>query len=64
MDISGIEYLGLKRVLERGNGEIIAEREQALLIRDSSAAHICLRVKMKRPACRSLTVLSVGTAGF
>ena len=35
MDISGIEYLGLKRVLKRGSGEIIAEREQALLIRDS-----------------------------
>ena len=35
MDISGIDYLGLDRVLRRGSGEILAEREDALLIRDS-----------------------------
>ena len=35
MDISGIEYLGLKRVLERGSGRIIDEQAPALLIRDS-----------------------------
>lgn len=35
MDISGIDYLGLDRVLKRGSGEIIAERDDALLIRDS-----------------------------
>jgi len=35
MDISGIDYLGLDRVLKRGSGEILAEKENALLIRDS-----------------------------
>ena len=35
MDIGGIEYLGLQRVLERSTGEIVAERDDALLIRDS-----------------------------
>ena len=35
MDISGIDYLGLDRVLKRGSGEIIAERDDALLVRDS-----------------------------
>ena len=34
MDISGIDYLGLDRVLRRGSGEIIADREDALLLRD------------------------------
>ncbi len=34
MDISGIDYLGLERVLRRGSGDIIAERDDALLIRD------------------------------
>lgn len=35
MDISGnIKYLGLDRVLRRGSGEIIAKRDDALLIRD------------------------------
>ena len=35
MDLSGIDYLGLDRVLKRGSGEIIAERDNALFIRDS-----------------------------
>ena len=35
MKISGIDYLGLDRVLKRGSGEILADREQALLVRDS-----------------------------
>ena len=34
MDISGIEYLGLARVLKRGSAEILSEQEDALLIRD------------------------------
>lgn len=34
MDISGIDYLGLERVLRRGSGEIIADRDDALFIRD------------------------------
>ncbi len=41
MDISGIDCLGLDRVLKRGTGKIIAEQEDALLIRDSvSGAHL------------------------
>lgn len=35
MDVGRIEYLGLDRVLKRGSGEILAEREDALLVRDS-----------------------------
>ena len=35
MDIHQIDYLGLDRVLKRGSGEIIAEQEDALFIRDS-----------------------------
>ena len=34
MDIDGIDHLGIKRVLERGSGRIIAERENALLVYD------------------------------
>lgn len=36
MDISGIDNLGLDRVLKRGSGQIIAERDDAVLIRDNS----------------------------
>ena len=35
MDITGIEYLGLDRVLKRGTAEIIEEHEKALFIHDS-----------------------------
>ena len=35
MDISGIDCLGLDRVLKRGTGEVIFESENALFIRDS-----------------------------
>ena len=34
MDISGMDYIGLDRVLKRGSGVIIAEQDDALLIRD------------------------------
>ena len=34
MDISGIDYLGLDRVLRRGSGDIIAQQDDALFIRD------------------------------
>lgn len=53
MDIQGIDYLGLDRVLKRGSGEIIAEQEDALFVRDrvsgacllaceNAAAGLCL----------------------
>lgn len=35
MDISGINYLGIERVLKRGTGEIIANQDNALLVRDN-----------------------------
>ena len=35
MDISGIKYLGIDRVLKRGTGEIIADLDNALFIRDN-----------------------------
>ena len=30
MDVRGIEYLGIERVLKRGSGEIIASQDDAL----------------------------------
>lgn len=35
MDISGIKYLGIDRVLKRGTGEILADLDSALLVRDN-----------------------------
>ena len=35
MDISGIDCLGLAHVLKRGTGEIIAQTDDALLVRDA-----------------------------
>ena len=35
MDISGIKYLGIDRVLKRGTGEILADPGDALLVRDN-----------------------------
>lgn len=35
MNIDGIDCLGLDRVLKRGSGEIVADTEHALLVRDS-----------------------------
>ena len=34
MDISGIDFLGIDRVLRRGSGRIIEQSEKALLVRD------------------------------
>ena len=38
MDISGIDHLGLDRVLRRGTGEIIEDSDNVLFIRDSVSA--------------------------
>ncbi len=35
VSLSGIDLLGIDRVLRRGTGEMVAEREGALLVRDS-----------------------------
>jgi len=67
MDIHGIDYLGLDRVLKRGSGEIIAEQEDALLIRDrvsggwllaceNTAAGRRLLDRQIGPECRLLMV--------
>ena len=42
MNISGIDYLGLDRVLRRGSGDIIAEQNDALLIRDRISGALLL----------------------
>ena len=34
MNIDGIDYLGIDRVLKRGSGQVVAERDNALLVRD------------------------------
>ncbi len=34
MNIDGIDYLGIDRVLKRGSGEIVADADHALLVRD------------------------------
>lgn len=34
MNIDGIDYLGIDRVLKRGSGEILEETDRALLVRD------------------------------
>ena len=35
MELKRIEYLGLERVIKRGSGEIVAERDDALFVRDA-----------------------------
>ncbi len=45
MDINGIDNLGLERVLKRGSGQIIAERDDAVLIRDNSRGAYMLACK-------------------
>ena len=42
MNIDGIDYLGIDRVLKRGSGEIIAETDHALLVRDSVSEALLL----------------------
>ena len=45
MDTNGIDYLGLERVLKRGSGEIIAEQDDAQLIRDRISGAYMLACK-------------------
>ena len=42
MNTDGIEFLGIDRVLKRGSGEIIAETDHALLVRDSVSEALML----------------------
>ena len=42
MNIDGIDYLGIDRVLKRGSGEIIAETDYALLVRDTVSEALML----------------------
>ncbi|MBQ7491914.1 MAG: GNAT family N-acetyltransferase [Clostridia bacterium] len=48
MDISGIDYLGLDRVLKRGSGKILAERDHAFLVYDKISGAYLL-------ACNDMT---------
>ena len=42
MDISGIDCLGLDRVLKRRSGEILEDRDDAMLVRDSVSGALLL----------------------
>ena len=42
MNTDGIDYLGIDRVLKRGSGEIIAETDHALLVRDAVSEALLL----------------------
>ncbi len=77
MVTDGIDYLGLDRVLKRGSGEIIAEQDDALLIRDSvsgayllacraAAAGLQLLDRHIGPDCSLLMVsdYALGQEGF
>ena len=77
MDHSGIDYLGIDRVLKRGSGEIIEDTENAIFVRDSisgacmlacedEAAGIALLDRYIRPDCGLLMVAndSLGQAAF
>ena len=35
LDLSGIDYLGLERVLKRGTGQVIEQNDQAVFVHDS-----------------------------
>ena len=77
MDINGIKYLGLERVLKRGTGEILADLDDALLIRDTVSGAYLLACEDKttglalldshiRSACDLLMVSdrALGQAAF
>ena len=42
MNTDGIDYLGIDRVLKRGSGEIVAETDHALLVRDAVSEALLL----------------------
>ena len=70
MNITGIDTLGLDRVLKRGSGEILAERDDALLVRDSVSGACLLacenaaagRPLLDHPAVRDCSLLMVSDA--
>ena len=77
MDISGIDFLGIDRVLRRGSGEILEERDDAILVRDSvsgacflgcedAAAGMPLLERLIGQDCDLLMVsdYALGTAAF
>ena len=59
MNISGIDYLGLERVLKRGSGEILEEQDKALLVRDSVSG-ACLLACEDEASGRSLLERRIG----
>ncbi len=77
MDLTGIDCLGLDRVLKRGTGEILEERDDALLIADSvsgarmlacenTETGLSLMDRYVDESCRLLMVsdLALGRAAF
>ena len=77
MDIGGIDYLGLGRVLKRGSGKVLADHGDALLVRDcvsgalmlacdDAAAGIALLDRYAGQDCRLLMTVgeSLGQAAF
>lgn len=72
MDITGIDYLGLDRVLKRGTGTVIEQRDQALFIHDSiSGAYLLACGKPELGAslltghiCRDTRLLMVSDAAL
>ena len=67
MDIRGIDYLGLDRVLRRGSGEILVAQDDALLIRDTVSGALLLACEdaavglplLDRSVCRDCALLMV-----
>ncbi len=50
MDIGGIDYLGIDRVLKRGSGEIIINADNALFVRDNVSGAYFLACKDEETA--------------
>lgn len=72
MDLSGIDYLGIDRVLKRGTGEIIEDRAGALLVRDTVSDACFLACEsaatglsmLDRHASRGINLLMVSNAAL
>ena len=45
MELSRVEYLGIDRVLKRGTGKLLVQREDALLVRDCVSGALLLACK-------------------
>ena len=72
MDLSGIDYLGIDRVLKRGTGEIMEDQPGALLVRDTVSDACFLACEsaatglsmLDRHASRGINLLMVSDAAL